>query len=86
MPTIKNLSYGMLTVELGESSITLGPRESKDISIDDADSPDVQRQLREGTLFVIPKSEGQPQAAAEGSSSADAPPAAKKDKPPKSNQ
>lgn len=84
MPTIKNMSYGMLTVELAERRITLGPRESVDILNIEADSADLDKHLREGTLFIIPESEAPP--AAGGASSTEAAQAGKRDKPPKSNQ
>lgn len=83
MPIIKNLTYGPITIELAESSITLGPRESKTVEKADVESRGVQRHLREGTLFIIPVSDAPP--AAE-TSSADEAATVKKNKPPKLNQ
>lgn len=78
MPTLKNLSYGPITVQLADGSITLGPRESKEIEKADADAPAVQKYLLEGTFFIIPSAETPPAAAPP---SADEALAVKKDKP-----
>jgi hypothetical protein len=77
------MSYEMLTVQLAERSITLGPRESVEILSVEADSLDLEKHLRQGRLFIIPESDAPP---AGGSPSAEAASNAKKDKPPKSNQ
>lgn len=77
MPTLKNLSYGPITVQLPDGSITLGPRESKEIEKADADSADIQKHLREETFFIIPSAEASTAAAPP---SADEALAAKKDK------
>lgn len=89
MPIVKNLTYGPITIELAESSITLGPRESKTVEKADVESPGVQRHLREGTLFIIPVSEAPPAAetsSAAETSFADEAPTVKKNRPPKLNQ
>ena len=55
MPDIKNLGYGSLAIQLsGDNSITLGPRETKDISADDFESEGVQKGFREGLIAVLP--------------------------------
>jgi hypothetical protein len=77
------MSYEMLTVELAERSITLGPRESVEILNVETDSLDLDKYLRQGKLFIIPESDAPP---AGGAPSADTSSAVKKDKPPKSNQ
>lgn len=86
MPTVKNLSYGPITVQLvEEKSLTLGPRESKKIDRADADSPDIMKSLKEGSLFIIPDEEAAAPPTDEASPTAESL-AAKKDKPPKANQ
>jgi hypothetical protein len=79
MPTIKNMSYEPISIELADSTITLGPRESKNIEKADVDSPDIQKYLREDRLFVIPTAD----AVAEKVSDA---PVEKKEKPAKPTQ
>ena len=55
MPDIKNLGYGSLAIQLsGENVITLGPRETKDISADDFESESVQKSFRDGLIAVLP--------------------------------
>ena len=83
MPTIKNMSFGALTIELSERSITLGPRESVEIMKAEADAPDLLKKLQEDKIFVIPSAEAP--TGAEASSSADTP-VDKKDKPAKPTQ
>ena len=55
MPDIKHLGYGSLTIRTGEDKeITLGPRETKDVSADDFESEGIQKSLREGLIAVLP--------------------------------
>lgn len=55
MPTIKNMSYGALSVARPEKEpLTLGPRESADISDVEFDSDVIQSHLRERRIAVIP--------------------------------
>ena len=55
MPTIKNMSYGALSVARGEKDpLTLGPRETADISDVEFDSDEIQRHLRDRRIAVIP--------------------------------
>lgn len=55
MPTIKNMSYGALSVARAEKdALTLGPRETADISDAEFDSDEIQRHLRERRIAVIP--------------------------------
>ena len=55
MPTVKNLSYGHLSITRGEKDpLTLGPRETADISDVEFDSDEVQRHLRDRQIAVIP--------------------------------
>jgi hypothetical protein len=55
MPTIKNMSYGALSVARGEKDpLTLGPRETADISDVEFDSDEIQRHLRERRITIIP--------------------------------
>jgi hypothetical protein len=55
MPTVKNLSYGPLSVARAEKEpLTLGPRETADISDVEFDSDEIQRHLRERRIAVIP--------------------------------
>ena len=55
MPTIKNMSYGALSVARSEKDpLTLGPRETADISDAEFDSDEIQRHLRERRIAVIP--------------------------------
>jgi hypothetical protein len=57
MPTVKvkNLSYGHLSIERGEREpLTLGPRETAEISDVEFDSDEIRKHLREGQLAVIP--------------------------------
>jgi hypothetical protein len=60
MPEIKNLGYGSLAIQLSEDKqITLGPRETKEIALDDLDSEGVQKSLRDGLAMLL-TSEEQP--------------------------
>jgi hypothetical protein len=55
MPTVKNLSYGHLSIARAEKDpLTLGPRETADISDVEFDSDEIQRHLRERRIAVIP--------------------------------
>ena len=55
MPTIKNMSYGFLSVARAEKDpLTLGPRETADISEVEFDSDEVQRHLRDRRIAVVP--------------------------------
>jgi hypothetical protein len=55
MPTIKNMSYGALSIVRAEKDpLTLGPRETADISDMEFDSDDIQRHLRDRRITVIP--------------------------------
>ena len=55
MPTIKNMSYGHLSITRGENDpLTLGPRETADISDVEFDSDEIQRHLRERRITIIP--------------------------------
>lgn len=60
MPTVKNLSYGPLSVARAEKDpLTLGPRETADISDAEFDSDEIQRHLRDRQIAGIA---GAPQA------------------------
>lgn len=55
MPTIKNMSYGPLSIARADKeSLTLGPRETARITDNEFDSDDVRRYLRERQLAVLP--------------------------------
>ena len=55
MPTVKNLSYGHLSVARADKDpLSLGPRETADISDVEFDSDEIQRHLRERRIAVIP--------------------------------
>ncbi|HEX8146404.1 MAG TPA: hypothetical protein VF591_04295 [Pyrinomonadaceae bacterium] len=55
MPTIKNMSYGALSVARAEKDpLTLGPRETADISEVEFDSDEIQRHLRDRRIAIIP--------------------------------
>ena len=55
MPTVKNLSYGSLSIARAEKDpLTLGPRETADISDVEFDSDEIQRHLRDRQIAVIP--------------------------------
>jgi hypothetical protein len=55
MPTIKNMSYGPLSIARADKeSLTLGPRETADISEVEFDSDEVQRHLRDRRVAVVP--------------------------------
>ena len=55
MPTIKNMSYGPLSVARGDRDpLTLGPRETADISEAEFDSDEMRRHLRDRRIAVVP--------------------------------
>jgi len=55
MPTVKNLSYGHLSIARAEKEpLSLGPRETADISDVEFDSDEIQRHLRDRRIAVIP--------------------------------
>jgi hypothetical protein len=55
MPTVKNLSYGHLSIARADKDpITLGPRETADISDVEFDSDVIQRHLRDRQIAVLP--------------------------------
>lgn len=55
MPTVKNLSYGPLSIARADKDpLTLGPRETADISDVEFDSDEIQRHLRERRITIIP--------------------------------
>jgi hypothetical protein len=59
MPTIKNMSYGPLSIARADKeSLTLGPRETARITDEEFDSDDVRRYLRERQLAVLPGAPG----------------------------
>jgi hypothetical protein len=56
MPTIKNMSYGPLSVPGNEGEpVTLGARETADISDTEFDSDEIQRHLRDRRIAVVPE-------------------------------
>ena len=72
MPTIKNMSYGPLSVARADKDpLTLGPRETADITDVDFDSDEIQRHLRDRRIAVVPEA-----APAEKSSAPEEAPAA----------
>ena len=55
MPTVKNLSYGHLSIARADKDpLSLGPRGTADISDVEFDSDEIQRHLRERRVAVIP--------------------------------
>lgn len=55
MPTVKNLSYGHLSIARADKdALSLGPRETADISDVEFDSDEIQSHLRERRIAVIP--------------------------------
>lgn len=66
MPTVKNLSYGHLSIERPEDDpLTLGPRETGQISEKEFESEQVQKYLLERRIAIISgeaKAEGRPRA------------------------
>jgi hypothetical protein len=55
MPTIKNMSYGPLSVARADKDpLTLGPRETADISEAEFDSNEMRRHLRDRRIAVVP--------------------------------
>ncbi|MDQ3806413.1 MAG: hypothetical protein M3416_21600 [Acidobacteriota bacterium] len=61
MPTLKNMSYRTISVELSEGrSLTLGPRESKDVPADDLASEELRRRILDDELYVLPSQSAEP--------------------------
>lgn len=55
MPTVKNLSYGHLSIARADKDpLSLGPRETADISDVEFDSDEIQSHLRERRIAIIP--------------------------------
>jgi hypothetical protein len=55
MPTIKNMSYGPLSVARADKDpLTVGPRETADISDVEFDSDEIQRHLRDRRIAIVP--------------------------------
>ena len=55
MPTIKNMSYGPLSIARADKDpLTLGPRETADISDAEFDSDEMRRHLRDRRIAVVP--------------------------------
>lgn len=55
MPTIKNMSYGALSIARAEKDpLTLGPRETADISDVEFNSDEILRHLRDRQIVVVP--------------------------------
>jgi hypothetical protein len=55
MPTVKNLSYGHLSIGREEKeSLTLGPRETAEISDEEFESDEIQRHLRDRRIAILP--------------------------------
>ena len=57
MPTVKNMLYSTVSLELPKGrSLTLGPRESRDIHADDLASEDLRRRVLDDELYILPES------------------------------
>ena len=55
MPDVKNLGYGPLSIARPEGDpLTLGPRETAQISEKEFESDQIQRHLREKRIAIIP--------------------------------
>jgi hypothetical protein len=55
MPDIKHMGYGSLTIQVSDNNkLELGPRETKDISVDDLESEGIQKALRDGLVVILP--------------------------------
>lgn len=55
MPTVKNLNYGPLSIARADKDpLTLGPRETADISERELASEEVQRHLRDKRIALLP--------------------------------
>ena len=55
MPTLKSLVWGYQSIPRADKDpLTLGPRETADISDVEFDSDEIQRHLRERRIAVIP--------------------------------
>jgi hypothetical protein len=67
MPTIKNMSYGPLSIARADKDpLTLGPRETADISDTEFDSDEILRHLRDRRIAVVPEAPPDEWAPAEG--------------------
>jgi hypothetical protein len=61
MPTVKNMLYSTISLDLPEGrSLTLGPRESKDIPVSDLASDDLRRRILEEELYILPPQSAEP--------------------------
>jgi len=61
MPQIKNLGYGSLAIKISDDNqIVIGPRETKDLSHDEADSEGVRKAMQDELIAVLP-GEAQPE-------------------------
>ena len=61
MPTLKNMTYRTISVALDEGrSLTLGPRESKDVAADDLKSDELRRRLLDDEIEVLPLQSAEP--------------------------
>lgn len=55
MPTVKNMNYGPLSISRADKDpLTLGPRETADISDLEFESEEIQRHLRDRRISVLP--------------------------------
>jgi len=76
MPTIKNMSYGPLSVARADKDpLTLGPRETADISDAEFDSDEMRRHLRDRRIAVVPEAPPDEWAPAEAAAPVEAAPA-----------
>ncbi|HVF50282.1 MAG TPA: hypothetical protein VNA19_09365 [Pyrinomonadaceae bacterium] len=54
MPLLKNLHYGPITLERdNDVPLTIGPRETINISEKEFDNEGVQRYFRDGTIVIL---------------------------------
>jgi hypothetical protein len=54
MPTIKNMSYGALSITLASGeTVTLGPHETAEVTQRDITSEAVQKQIRQEAITVV---------------------------------
>jgi hypothetical protein len=54
MPTVKNTSYGVLTIALRSRTISLKPGESVSLSDRELQAEEVQKHLRNKLIVVMP--------------------------------
>jgi hypothetical protein len=57
MPQIKNTGWDSLAIQGKDKPIVLAPRETKDISTDDFESPGVQKSLSDGQAMALSSEE-----------------------------